>query len=253
MNQTLLQKLDEKRNALDALRPFPKEILKGLNKRFQNELTYNSNAIEGNTLTLKETILVLEKGITVEGKPLKDYLEVKNHKAALDFLETLTHKKSFEIQEADVLNIQKIILQGIDDDNAGIYRSVSVRILGSQAVFPNPLKIPELMEEFFSWLQTKCDIHTVQLAADAHYKLVTVHPFVDGNGRTARLLMNLILIQNGFPPANILMENRREYIDSLEKAHLENNLEDFYDIIIKAVDKSLDIYLEAIKKNIRYD
>lgn len=254
MDQNLLKKLDEKKEKIKVLAPFPKDILEGLEKRFQIELTYNSNAIEGNTLTLKETKLVLEKGITVEGKPLKDHLEAKNHKEALELVKKISiTKKIPEINEGDILNIHKIILKGIDDDKAGVYRKVMVRILGSRAVFPNPIKVPELMEDFINWLRVEKNLHPIQLAADAHLKLVSIHPFVDGNGRTGRLLMNLILMQNDFPAANILMTERKKYIDSVEKAQIENDIDDFYKIITDAVDRSLDIYLEALEKNIKYD
>lgn len=253
MDKELLKKLDEKKEKIKRLEPIPKEILEGLNWHFQVELTYNSNAIEGNTLTLKETAFVLREGLAVEGKPLKDHIEAKNHKEAFDFVKTLTEKKSYQISENDILKIHREILKGIDDSNAGIYRKVMVRILGSRAVFPNPLKVPELMVEFTNWLQNEKNLHPVQVAADAHFKLVKIHPFIDRNGRTARLLMNLILMQNGFPPANILMEERKKYIDAVEKADLENDLSDFYDIIIETVEKSLDIYLEAIENKIKYD
>lgn len=254
MNQELLQKLDEKKRKIKELEPIPKEILEGLDSRFKLELTYNSNAIEGNILTLQETKIVLEKGITVLGKPLKDHIEAKNHKDAFELIKKIAaSKKTSEIDENDILSIHKEILKGIDDNNAGIYRKAMVRILGSRAVFPNPLKVPELMEEFVKWLQNEKDLHPAHIAADAHFKLVEIHPFIDGNGRTARLLMNLILIQNGFPPAVILMEERKKYIDSIEKAHLENDFSDFYGIVIESVEKSLDIYAEAIKENIIYE
>lgn len=243
----MYEKLDFKKQQLDKLRPLPIELVNNLDDWFKVELTYTSNAIEGNTLTRQETALVVEKGLTVRGKSLNEHLEAHNHAKALDFINSLVDKTTFEITEDDILAIHSIVLHGIDQ-NAGRYRVVPVRISGSMVVLPNPLKVPDLMQQFVSnYIAESKSYHPVELATLAHYELVTIHPFVDGNGRCARLLMNLILMQNGYPPAIISKRDREKYISSLEKAQLGGSLDDFKKLISKAVDRSLDIYLKSAK------
>ena len=190
----ILQQLTEKKKKLDSFRPFPVELVKNLDEWYKIELTYTSNAIEGNTLTRQETAMVVEKGLTVEGKTLNEHLEAVNHAKAVNFVRELAENKKTkkEITENDILDIHRIILSGINNAYAGRYRDVAVRIAGSTAVLPNPAKVPELMEDFVKWLRGGEREHSVKISADAHFKLVSIHPFVDGNGRTARLLMNLI-------------------------------------------------------------
>lgn len=246
LDKKLLQ-LTEKKKKLDGYRPLPPELVKNLEDWFRVELTYTSNAIEGNTLTRQETAMVVEKGLTVEGKSLEEHSEAINHAEALEVIKQLAGKKRSEITERDILEIHKLILKKIDDPNAGRYRTVSVRIAGATVVMPNPAKVPELMKEFASWLDKKNPDHPVKIAADAHFKLVSIHPFVDGNGRAARLLMNLILMQAGYPPAIIRKEDRRAYINAIEKGQAKKRLEDYYRLIYKAADRSLNIYLEALE------
>src|SRR3989344_5437444 len=190
----ILSKLTDKKRRLDHFRPLPPELVKNLDEWFKVELTFTSNAIEGNTLTRAETALVLEKGITVKGKGLNEHLEAKNHAEALDYVKTLVSKKRQDLTENDILEIHRLILSKIEADNAGRYRTQHARLTQSDVVLPNPVKIPELMQEFITWLVGDNFDHIVKIAADAHYKLVSIHPFSDGNGRTARLLMNLLLM-----------------------------------------------------------
>lgn len=143
---------------------------------------------------------MIEKGLTVGGKSLKEHLEATNHAGALKFVRSLIRKKPWRISGQDILGVHGLILRGVDDENAGRFRNVPVRISGSAVVMPNPRKVPELMEDFLAWLGEKHDLHPVALAGEAHYRLVSIHPFTDGNGRTARLLMNLLLMQQGYPP-----------------------------------------------------
>lgn len=243
----ILKRLTEKKRKLDGYRPLPSPIVTNLQEWFKVELTYTSNAIEGNTLNRKETALVVEEGITVRGKTLKEHLEAINHADAMDFIQGLVRKKREDITQRDVLDIHALILKKIDDENAGRYRNVAVRIRGADVILPNPMKVPELMDEFFVWLQGKNVDHPVTIAADAHLRLVSIHPFVDGNGRTARLLLNLLLMQTGYPPALVRKEDRDIYIDSIEKAQLTNQREDYYKVIYRAIDRSLDIYLDAVE------
>ncbi len=246
--EDVLTKLTTKKQRLDAYKPLPVEVVKNLDEWFRIELTYTSNAIEGNTLTRQETALVVEEGITVQGKSVQEHLEAINHAKAFDFIQKeLIQKRRVDITQQDILDIHRVILHKIDDTNAGRYRSVPVRLRGSQTILPNPLKVPALMDEFFRWLQGESTDHPVKIAADAHYKLVTIHPFVDGNGRTARLLMNLLLMQAGYPSAIIRKEDRSVYINSLEKGQTGGSLDDYYSVIFEAVDRSLDIYLETVE------
>ena len=242
-----LIKLEAKKKQLDAYKPLQSELIKNLEEWFRIELTYTSNAIEGNTLTRAETAMVVEKGLTVQGKSLTEHQEAINHAQAFDYIQTLVNKKRQEVTARDILDIHSIILNKIDDTNKGRYRNVAVRLKGSETILPNPLKVPELMEEFVKWLQGDNADHLVKIAIDAHFKLVSIHPFVDGNGRTARLLMNLLLMQTEFPPAIIRKEDRSLYINSLEKGQTKDDLTEYYAVVLEAVDRSLDIYLEAVE------
>lgn len=190
---------------------------------------------------------MVEKGLTVGGKTLVEHLEATNHAHALDWVKTQIKHKPQDLTEKDILHIHNIILKGIDDSNAGRYRSIPVRISGSTVILPNPRKVPTLMEEFILWLKSSQELHPIELALEAHYQLVTIHPFVDGNGRTARLLMNMILLMMGYPSAIISKNDRLAYISSLEKAQLGEAKDDYKKIIMKAVNRSLDIYLKSVQ------
>lgn len=226
------------------------------------ELTYNSNAIEGSTLSYRETKLILEEGITIPGKKLREHLEATNHQSALEFIQTLKSKKSQELTAAEILHIHELILRGIDDENAGRYRQARVGIAHSPVILPNPLKVPELMTDFWAWLSTPSSDHPLKRACDAHYKLVSIHPFIDGNGRTARLLMNLILLQAGFPLFAVRVERRKEYLDTLEQAQInaaedivnpsDQDLAPFYNLIGEELIAGMAFYLEAERENIFY-
>jgi len=240
-------KLDPKKKRLDALRPLKPALLRNLEEWFRVELTYTSNAIEGNTLTRQETAIVLEKGITVGGRTLREHLEATNHAKALDRLKEVASNPRHPVGEKEILELHGMILTGIDDDNAGRYRTLMVRISGSTVVLPNAQKVPQLMGQFASWLKSAAHLHPAELAAQAHYRLVSIHPFVDGNGRTARLLMNLLLMQKGYPPAFIRTRERLAYLNGLEKAQLGGSIEDYEALMLKIMDRSLDIYLKAAR------
>lgn len=249
-----LQQLTNKKQQLDALKPLPQEQLEDWLKV---ELTYSSNAIEGNSLTRVETAEVIEKGITatISGKPLKDQLEAINHAKAVEFVRDLADKlkghqfktksQASLIKEEHILAIHGIILSGIDDEWAGRYRETEVFIRGANVTLPPPQKVAYLMDEFIQWLEIQQEEHPVHVAAFAHLKLVTIHPFVDGNGRTARLLMNLILLLNGYPMAIVRNEERTDYLDALATAQTKDNTKLYLTLIENAVDRSLDTYLNA--------
>ena len=242
----LISRLTKKKEVLDRAGEMPGELVRNLREWFRVELTYTSNALEGNTLTRRETAMVVEKGITVGGKSLVEHLEATNHARAFDWIDEQSRKPLKKFTENDLLHLHKNILCGIDDQNAGFYRNVPVRLSGSRTVLPNPRKVPDLISVFHQWLKSEQGFHPVDLAAEAHYRLVTIHPFIDGNGRTARLLMNLILMCNGYPPAIIRKSERGKYLDTLEKAQTGGSRDDYLQLIYRAVDRSLDIYLEAM-------
>ncbi len=244
--EPLASRILEHKQGLDSFRPFPKVALARLKERFEIEWTYNSNAIEGNTLTLRETMLVLKEGLTIGGKSLREHLEVTNHKAAIDFVYGLVTKP--HITERDLLEVHALVLGKIDPHNAGFYRRERVRITGSDHSPPSPEKVPKLMTEFTAkFSEEPADLlKVVEFAAWVHFQLVDIHPFIDGNGRTARLLMNLFLIRHGFPPAVILKNERLKYYDVLDEAH-RGNLQPFAQLIAKSVERSLDLYLEVLE------
>ncbi len=215
-----------------------------INKWLKTELAYTSNAIEGNTLTRRETALVIEEEITSSPKPINDYLEARNHAKAYEYILELAEKKTIPT-ESIILNLHKIILSGIDDLNAGFYRAVRVRISGSQTVLPNPLKVPELMQDFAKWL-ADCQDNPVRTAIETHYRLVSIHPFIDGNGRTARLLMNLILTENGYAPIIIRPIDRRRYLSSLETYQLSGNCDSYYKFMLNALNRSLKTLINLV-------
>jgi Fic family protein len=247
MKASDLSALSAKKDALNTHHPLPEALGRNLGDWFRIELTYTSNALEGNTLTRRETALVVEKGIAVGGKSLIEHLEATNHAAALDWVKTQADSAHTALIENDILHLHSLILKGIDDANAGRYRTVPVRISGSTVVLPNPRKVPELMHQFILWLQTSHALHPVERAAEAHYRLVTIHPFVDGNGRTARLLMNLLLLRDGYPPAIIRKRDRLAYITALEQAQCGGSPDDYQNLILQSVHRSLDIYLGALQ------
>ncbi|PIO01888.1 cell filamentation protein Fic [Candidatus Micrarchaeota archaeon CG09_land_8_20_14_0_10_60_16] len=247
ITEPLAGRILEKRRRLDALRPIPKAALEKLRERFELEWTYNSNAIEGNTLTLRETMLVLKEGVTIGGKSLREHLEVTNHKAAIDFVYGLLGKK--RVSERDVLEIHALILDRIDAPNAGFYRRERVRISGSEYTPPSPEKVPSLMREFAETFKKEPEqpLAAIEFSAAAHFALVHIHPFVDGNGRTARLLTNLFLMRHGFPPAVILKTDRPRYYSALEAGH-KGDAQPFVELVARSVERSLDLYLEVLEK-----
>ncbi len=240
-------KLTAKKKLLDEYEPLPDALLTNLDEWFRVELTYTSNAIEGNTLGRRETALVIEKGLAIGGKSLLEHMEAVNHARALDWVKGQVKRRPHSLTEEDILHIHYLIMKGIDDLNAGRYRVTPVRISGSAVVLPNPRKVTDLMNGLAKWLKLATDMHPVELAAEAHYRLVTIHPFTDGNGRTARLLMNMILLMSGYPAAIIRSRDRLAYINSLERAQLGGPKDAYMKIIARAVNRSLDIYLKAIK------
>ena len=214
---------------------------KAIIKWLRVELTYTSNHIEGNTLTREETALSVEEGLTSGSKSIKDYLEAKNHAEAFDYIVSLTNQEKINYEDI-ILKIHSLILNGIDDNNRGRYRNVRVRIAGTDVVLPNPLKVPDLMRGFAEKLDKKPD--SLLKAFEAHYKLVEIHPFIDGNGRTARLLMNLILMRSGYLPMVIAPIERKRYISAINSRNTNGNLLGYHKYMLRVLKKSLDMYVK---------
>jgi Fic family protein len=247
--KTLYVRIDRKLEILNKYRPLPRAVVAKLKEQFAIEMTYNSNAIEGNRLSLKETYLIIDEGITVKGKSLKDHLEAKNHFEAIQFLyDLIEHEKKHTISERLIRSLQQLIVKESDPAVAGSYRTGAVMITGSKHRPPDPTDVPILMRDLIQWVQKNQNIlHPIDLAAIFHHKIAYIHPFFDGNGRTARLAMNLLLMQRGYPLAIILKNDRKKYYDVLEKAD-QGNIEPLVKFIAQAVEKSLNIYLRAIDK-----
>ncbi|MCB8949069.1 MAG: Fic family protein [Ardenticatenaceae bacterium] len=244
MDSRLQNRILQKKKELDELRPLPQSALRRLNEQLTIEWIYNSNAIEGSTLTLRETQLILEQGITIGGKTLREHFEVVNHQEAIGLVESLAAQEE-PITAFHVRQIHALVLAKIDDENAGQYRTVQVHIVGAAHEPPPGWEIPALMTDWTSWLQTQeGQMSPVALAALAHHKLVAIHPFIDGNGRTARLIMNLLLMRAGYPPAIIARVNRQQYYRVLAQAD-RGKTNPLVNFVGRAVERSLTLYLEA--------
>src|SRR5690554_2395827 len=240
----MFEMIDKKKNKIEEKRPLPKNTLKSLREKLFLEWTYNSNAIEGNTLTLSETKVVLEDGITVGGKTLKEHLEVLNHKETILYMEDII-KNNEGLSEQQIKNIHSLILKGIDDENAGRYRKEKVVISGAEHMPPDPIRVQEQMEKLIEWYYGEGKkLHPVERAAVLHTDLVKIHPFIDVNGRTARVLLNFELMKNGYPIIIIRNEDRVNYYETLDKAHTTGDYSGFINLIIKALNRSLDLYLK---------
>ena len=241
------ERILSKKKTLDSFRPLPPQLVKKLWEQMQIEFTYNSNAIEGNTLSLRETQLVIQEGVTVHGKSLREHLEARNHPEAVSYIEKLAEKES-TIEQDDILKIHKLLMHGIDDQNAGKYRTGQVRVAGATFMPPQANRIQPMINELLQTLRQNPDELTpIELAAFFHHKLVYIHPFIDGNGRTARLLMNVILMSNGYPFTALLKVDRPKYFRTLSEAD-NGSLVPFANFIARSVERSLDIYLLAFEK-----
>lgn len=224
----LLNKIDTLKEEVEELKTQKKSI-KNLNKDFQIKYIYNSNAIEGNTLTLNETKVVLE-GITIGGKTLREHFEVINHAEAILYIEDMVKNKE-ELSEYAIKSIHSLILKNIDNDNAGRYRNQNVIISGAEHIPPSHILVQEKMEEFINWYKSCNNIHPVLKAAKVHVDFVGIHPFIDGNGRVSRLIMNLELLKSGYQAVNIRNDKKSAYYEALDYAHCRNDYSLFYNLI----------------------
>jgi len=258
MNKTLeniLLEVDALKSELSGIRPLPPEAVKKIQEAIEMEYTYESNRIEGNTLTLQETALVVREGITISGKSMREHLEAVNHAEAVEYIKEIA-SGDIEISERTVKEIHSLVLRSIDRNNAGRYRNVPVMITGSRHLPPQPFLIEPQMEAFIAEYQRKVEVkvHPVIIAAYLHSEFVRIHPFIDGNGRTARLLMNLYLLRNGYVIASLKGDNedKRRYYMALEKSHTENNPEDFHTLVADIERESLQRYLSIVSGKISH-
>lgn len=238
------QSVDTLKNKLDEIRPLPQETVKSLHDDLIVQWTYNSNAIEGNTLTIYETKAVLEEGITVGGKTLREHFEAINHKEAILFLEDLIFKEQ-ALSEYQIKSIHNLILKNIDENNAGTYRTQNVLISGASHTPSDYLHIQQKMEELINWYETT-NLHPIEKASLLHCKFVNIHPFIDGNGRTARLLLNLELMKHGYPPIIIKTEDRFTYYEVLDKGATSGNFEPFIQMVSDYSTERLELILSLV-------
>lgn len=248
LDKKLWNIIDIRKNELDNLRPLPAIAVKKLREQFEIEMTYNSNAIEGNSLTLKETFLVINEGITVRNKPLKDHLEARGHKEALDYLLELTdRKKKIAFSEKIIRELHYLISKEIEKEWAGRYRNSNVVIGGAKHKPIDALFVKEEMEKLINWYKKESrEMNIIELAAILQHKFVYIHPFFDGNGRASRLLMNLLFLQKGYPIVTILRNDRPKYYKVLQEAD-KGKYKSLVTFIAQAALRSLDIYLDALK------
>ncbi len=234
--------IDKLQEQINSLRPLSEFQLKELRQYYKIGLTYSSNALEGNSLTESETKIIIEEGITVGGKPLKHHLEAYGHSKAYNYMYELIKKDA--LNEEDIKEIHQLFYEFIDPRKAGIYRNEQVFISGSKYKVPKPEKINDLMNNFVQKYKKQTSEHPVKTAAKMHKDFVFIHPFIDGNGRVARLLMNIMLMKNKFPVTIIPPLLRTEYITLLEKAHTNDT--DFLNFIAENVKQAQLEYIRLV-------
>lgn len=240
----LLQQIDRKCDRLASLRPLTQGEVERLAQEFLVDFTYNSNAIEGNTLTLKETAMVLE-GMTVDQKPLKDHLEAVGHRDAFLYVQDIASKE-VPLSESVIKNIHSLVLMNRPDDK-GVYRRIPVHIMGAYTEPVQPYLIEPKMTELLKANEERKNTMTViERISLFHLEFEGIHPFIDGNGRTGRLILNLDLIRNGYPPINVKFSDRKRYYDAFDAFYRDNNSKPMIDIIAEYVDKRLDEYFEVL-------
>ena len=244
--QGVFDRLLDKKEVLKNQRPLPAIALRKIKESLMIEWTYNSNSIEGNTLSLRETQMVLQEGITIKGKSLREHFEAKNHESAIHHLYTLVENTTYALKSSDILSLHGYILRSIEDEFAGRLRNGGVRISGANFTPPNARKVSDLLDELIDFVQNNpAGLNDIELATVFHHKFVWIHPFFDGNGRTVRLAMNLLLMRKGFPPAIILKNDRKKYYEALNQAN-RGNYHKLVLLISQALERTLNIYISAL-------
>jgi Fic family protein/DNA-binding XRE family transcriptional regulator len=244
--ERILGEIDKLKLELDGIRSFENHRI---TEALELEYTFESNRIEGNTLTLRETDLVVNRGLTISGKSMREHLEAINHGEAIHYMKDLVAKDAV-ITRRELLGIHNLILRGINPEEAGRFRRVQVMIQGSDHLPPAPYLVEKQMEDYFIWYErNRTLLHPVVLAAEMHERLVTIHPFIDGNGRTSRLVMNMILLQNGLVIANIKGDNssRFAYYEALNDVQTSGKKDSFIRFVAEIEKQSLERYLSILK------
>lgn len=240
-------RIEAKLKILNEKRPLSASAVHKLRQQLQLEMTYNSNAIEGNSLSQKETFLVINEGITIKGKPLKDHLEAKDQYEALGFLYELVDRKNKPtLSEIMIRQFHSLVVKKTEEEWAGRYRDGNVIIVGATHTPPDTTHVPILMKDLIEWYRkNQRKYHPVEQAAIFHHKLVHIHPFFDGNGRTARLIMNILLMNQGYPLTVILRNDRSKYYRALSEAD-DKNYKSIVRLIAQSVERTLDMYLKVL-------
>lgn len=242
--------LDELKSRLNNSRPLSKTAARNLRQDLILKWTHHSTAIEGNSLTLNETKVVLERGLTIGGKSMKDHLEIINHKDAILFIEEMIQDKKILI-EGDIKDIHSIVLRTIDSKNAGHYRKENVKIIGAKDTPPHFLHVPEKMSKLIEWYENSApDLHPVERSAHIHTHFAGIHPFIDGNGRVARLLLNFELLKSGFPAIVIEEKDRSIYYDGISQAILSNDYALLINMISNKLKEAFDEYWRLLEDRI---
>ena len=246
--QTTFERLYEKKQVLQTSRPLPNIALHKIRESLSIEWTYNSNSIEGNTMSLRETQMVIQEGITIKGKSLREHFETHNHDKAIDYLYSIVDD-DYNLRSIDILSLHGLVLRSIEDDFAGRIRNGGVRITGANFTPPNANKVPDLLGELIDFInKNPLQLNDIELATVFHHKLVWIHPFFDGNGRTVRLAMNLLLMRSGFPPAIILKNDRKKYYEALNQAN-GGNYQKLTLLMCQSLERTLNIYINALPGN----
>ena len=239
--QAILKRIDDTKKLIDNCRPLSLEEVRELDAYFRIGMTYSSNALEGNTLTLSETKVLIEDGLTAGGKPLRDSYEAVGHARAYDFMLKAARSESFILSEEMILELHRLFYMGIDHDKAGVYRDHQVFITGTEYIPPKADEVPELMRDLVTALGERWNnLHPVRLAAFAHRKLVDIHPFADGNGRVGRTLLNYYLMTHDHPPIIIRDEDKAAYYDALLAYDKDEELEPLFHFLIDQTEKTWD-------------
>ncbi|BDB53448.1 Fic family protein [Flavobacterium ammonificans] len=246
--QSTFERLYHKKKHLQSSRPLPAIALNKIRESLSIEWTYNSNSIEGNTMSLRETQMVLQEGITVKGKSLREHFETHNHDKAIDYLYSIINEE-YTLRSIDILSLHGLVLRSIEEDFAGRIRNGGVRITGANFTPPNANKVPDLLDELIDFINTNpLNLNAIELATIFHHKLVWIHPFFDGNGRTVRLSINLLLMRCGFPPAIILKNDRKKYYEALNQAN-NGNYQKLTLLMCQSLERTLNIYINALPDN----
>ncbi len=242
------ERLYEKKAVIQQSRPLPAMALQKIKEDLTVEWTYNSNSIEGNTLSLRETKMVLLDGITIKGKSLREHFEAHNHEKAIDYLYSLVNSK-YVLRSIDILSLHGLVMRSIEDEFAGRLRNGGVRITGANFTPPNANRVSDLLDELIDFINTNASgFNDIEMAAIFHHRLAWIHPFFDGNGRTVRLAMNLLLLRKGFPPAIILKNDRQKYYEALNQAN-NGKYAKLCLLMTQALERSLNIYTAAMPGN----